>query len=1761
MRATRAATLSAGVVERLSRGGRGLPAALLVALLVVFLSGAVSASAQGGFPGGVIVSVGYADSLRQHGFFPTPWSGDAGVIFEGCAPTSSCSYDGGGVKVTNTSNAAVTVNQLQVKLSTCTYNIWPTTISLPAGQSLVYAQMVSGADNGCTASGTFDTSDVGPNGVGWSGNCSQSGVIPEVDVTANGVLQAFTDSGQVLNTGGKDLASCPSGSNESEPWTQINGGVTAGQQYGGSNPSAPQLVGCNHGAPVDCATGDFWHTFDEISIPGRGVPLDLNLTYNSLAAAQNSPLGFGWSFSYGMHLAFNQSTGDVTVMQENGSTVPFTNAGGSYQAPTYVAASLLKNGDGSYTLTRRHGGHSFKFSAAGTLLSINDRNGYTTTLAYNGGQLATVTDPAGRSLSFTYGANGDISQISDPGTRTVGFGYNGAGELTSITDTNNGVTSFTYDASAHRLLTMTDPRNDGAWTNHYNSNGQVDSQTDPLTRATAYAYAAGTTTITDPKGNVTQEHFSNLLPVAVTQGYGSSAEATWKYAYDPATLGRTSITDPNNHISTATYDGDGNQTSFKDALARTTTATYNSFDEPLVVKDPSLVSTTRTYDGQGNLLTVSRPLDTDSSTQTVTLAYTDSSHPGDLTSITDAKNKTAQIGYDNYGDIARITDPLGDKSTYTYNALGQLTSSVSPRGNAAGADPAQYTSTYQYNGLGLLTHTTDPLNHTTTSVYDGDGNLTSLTDADNNTTGHTYDADNELTKTTRADTTTLQYGYDPNGNQNSQTDGNNKTTSYGYDPLDRLSSITDPLNRATRYTSDGAGNRKTVVDPSNRTTTYGYNDANELNSISYSDGTTPSASYSYTANGQRKTMVDGTGTTSYSYDSLNRLTSQTNGSNQTVAYGYDLDNHLTSLIYPGNHTVTRTYDDAGRLTKISDWLSHATTITPDADSNTGTIAYPNGITASSNFDHADQVSSVTDKNAGGSTIASFTYTRDGNGQLQSTTPTGTGQGSNESYTYNTLNQLTAVNTKALSYDAADNITKLANGATLGYDAANQATSYTPQGGSASTLTYDQQGDRLTGLGASYTYDQADRLISASGASGSVAIDGAAEDGLSVRKSDGTVWGWGYNGNGQLGNGTTTNSTIPVQATGLSGATTVASGAYFTLAIKSDGTVWAWGDNTFGQLGNGTTADSHVPVQTNNLSGVTAVSAGHYHSLALKSDGTVWAWGRNDSGQLGNGTTTNASAPVKVSNLTGVVTVAAGGDYSLALKSDGTVWAWGANTYGQLGNNSSKSSSVPVQVRNLTAVVRISAAPPIAAGYEHSLAVKSDGTVWAWGYNANGQLGNGTTKNSLVPVQVKNLTGATGVAAGAYHSLAVKSDGTVWAWGYNFDGELGNGTTTNSSLPLQVPNLTGVSTVAAGDFTSYVLKSDGSVWDWGYNGDSELGNGGTTNSNVPVQPTGLGKTTQTNYSYDGNGLRASAAINGTTQHFAWDISSSLPLMLTDGSTSYVYDDTGNPVEQIDINGTPLYYQHDQLGSTRLLTNQTGTTVATYTYDAYGNLAAYSGTADTPLRWNAQYQDASGLYYLRARFYDPQTAQFLTRDPFGLITQQIYSYAANNPLNGADPLGLWCWNPTSLHCWTSDISAVAGAASAVVAFVPGLEAEAAALAVIAFAADIVGCLTSECDYASLAFDALALVPGAAAYYWADKAEGLQIVRAMLLGALDYDPWLGRIRYFEGLFLYVDRAYKSELLARAEAAGRAGAVLSGLGVASNLTSGNGGGRGAPC
>jgi alpha-tubulin suppressor-like RCC1 family protein len=339
-----------------------------------------------------------------------------------------------------------------------------------------------------------------------------------------------------------------------------------------------------------------------------------------------------------------------------------------------------------------------------------------------------------------------------------------------------------------------------------------------------------------------------------------------------------------------------------------------------------------------------------------------------------------------------------------------------------------------------------------------------------------------------------------------------------------------------------------------------------------------------------------------------------------------------------------------------------------------------------------------------------------------------------------------------------------------------------------------------------------------------------------------LYAWGNNSIGQLGLGTTTNYSSPVQVGALNYWSQVSCGySYFSLGIQSPGSLWSWGSNSYGQLGvnTGPTSNTSSPVRIGALSYWTQIAAGNAHWLAVQSPGTLWSCGYNGYGQLGNNTSSasqGASTPVQIGALSTWTQIAAGNYSSYAIQSNGTLWSWGYNAQGQLGQNNTANLSSPTQVGALSNWTQISVNSTSAT----ALALQSNGTLWAWGYNAFGQIGNSNTTNLSSPVQIGALTLWIKIASGGYSSYAIQSNGTLWSWGLNSQGQLGLNTTVGVSSPVQIGTASTWIQVGAGSLQLAAIQNNGTLWMCGYNSQGQIGNNSTTNISVLTQVGSLNK---------------------------------------------------------------------------------------------------------------------------------------------------------------------------------------------------------------------------------------------------------------------------------------------------------------------------------
>jgi len=342
------------------------------------------------------------------------------------------------------------------------------------------------------------------------------------------------------------------------------------------------------------------------------------------------------------------------------------------------------------------------------------------------------------------------------------------------------------------------------------------------------------------------------------------------------------------------------------------------------------------------------------------------------------------------------------------------------------------------------------------------------------------------------------------------------------------------------------------------------------------------------------------------------------------------------------------------------------------------------------------------------------------------------------------------------------------------------------------------------------------------------------------RADGTLWTWGWNDVGQLGDGSTTPTSVPQQVgTGDDWAVVAVSGTFdlalsagglHSAAIRADGTLWTWGSNDHGQLGDGTVMDRHGPVQV-GIGGIwRAVTCGALHTLALRADSTLWAWGCNAYGQLGQGDLVEHHTPVQVGTDADWWRISSAENHLLALKGDSSLWSWGLNNYYQLGFfNDNQNKTVPTHVGMDTDWYSV------ATGTCYSFALKGGHTLWGWGRNDNGQLGVGDVSSyHPVPEQIGTNSTWEAVACGDAHTIAQRTDGQLWGWGFNFNGELGLGNNTfNYVSPQAIPGGVSSASISLGSNSSASIRSDGSLWAWGRNWEGALGVGDQLDHNVPA----------------------------------------------------------------------------------------------------------------------------------------------------------------------------------------------------------------------------------------------------------------------------------------------------------------------------------------
>jgi RHS repeat-associated protein len=852
-----------------------------------------------------------------------------------------------------------------------------------------------------------------------------------------------------------------------------------------------------------------------VDAPGRG-PVVYDFRQNLLAQKTDS-LGNTTSYSYDLQ----HNVASITDPRGNTTNYTYDPSGDLVKQ---TAPSPL-----NYT-------QEWAYNATGEVTSYTDGRGHTTSYDYAGsgdtgyqvGELKTITDPDTNTTTYTYyqpGASaakvGLAHTVQDARGKTTTYDYDSDGNLASATSDLGNETTMTYDASG-RVETRVDPRGNATggtpsdytttWT--YNDANQVASVTNARNHTTTYSYdpagnllamrtpdgltsygyddANQLTSIEDPRGHTedrTYEPGGHLASTTspqgsrTTYGYDSAGELTSMVTPRGHETGAT----PSDYTWTYTYDEDGDQVTATHPDAGTSTITYDALDRPTDWEDPLTHTTSVTYDGDGNVAQRIQDMG----------EHWDYTYDGEnrVLTATDPRSKTTTYQYEPTGQLLSTTTAAGNETSYAYDDDERLETMVTPRGNLTGATPADYTWTYGYDPAGNQTTIQDPDgNPETVKTYDADNNLTSVQTPRGNTTSYTYDKMDRL-KTVVAPgsgSPTTSYDYNANGDLKTRQTPNGGTTSWTYDADGNPLTMTTPVGEwQTSYNADDTPD--VVTAPSADTTTYAYDRMGRTTGIDYSDAT-PDVSYSYDDAGRMMTLTDSLGTETYTYDHDNRLTKADRGSGDEFDYAYADGLNLTGETYPDGTTISNDYTD-DELLHTTTANSKTTTFDYTPDDQLQTTTYPPsvGTTETRGYDHDGNLTSVANTTGSG-TLSEFDWTLDSDGNPTQIDTTRGATTTHEALAYDERDRLTkacytvttcagATNTISYSYDPDSNVLQQVRAGSVPntgttnytYNTADQLTG--SNNGSATSYSYDDNGNLATAGSDSYTYNLADQLAS------------------------------------------------------------------------------------------------------------------------------------------------------------------------------------------------------------------------------------------------------------------------------------------------------------------------------------------------------------------------------------------------------------------------------------------------------------------------------------------------------------------------------------------------------------------------------------------------------------------------------------------------------------------------------------------------------------
>jgi RHS repeat-associated protein len=1302
---------------------------------------------------------------------------------------------------------------------------------------------------------------------------------------------------------------------------------------------------------------------------------------NNLISARDV-LGKTWAYQYDTAHRMTRVTDPANLIVERTEYDANGRAVRQYDGSGNLVIQLTYHADGTTTITDANGNtKTDTYSSRKVRGASTDQIGGTITQVYDSNfRPAIITDPAGETTTLAWSTDGaDLTQITDATGGQVDLTYDANHNLTSVTDQRGFLTTYTYNGT--NVARSTDALNKTT-TYTYTPAGYVASQTDPLNHTTSYTYNAQgqRLTMTDPLNKV------------------------WNYSYDPQGLGRLiDTTDPlgrvthnqydaagrlikvtRNYVPTRpqndqsqynivteyTYDQRGNQTSVKDTYGRSTTYTYDNAGRLLTTTDPAGNVTTNAYDAAGRLTsntdapgkvtryqydTANRVIATTDPAGGIT--QTSYNADGTVATTTDALGRVTSYTYDELKRVTQVTDPSDGVTSYQYDAAGNMTSMTDPRGK---------TTTYEYDALGHLIKQTDPNGGITETFYDAAGNRIQTIDPRGKATTYTYDAANRLVTVTDARGGVTTYEYDNLGRRTALVDANNHRTEYAYDLLDRLVSTTDPLGHVTTSQYDAMGNTTASTDANGFTTTYQYNNLYRL--TSQTDPLNGVMSYVYDAVGNRTSVTDANNhTTTTVYDALYRPVTVTDPNNHTTTTTYDAVGNVLSLTDSLDHATTFVYDALNRRITATDALLHATQYGYDAAANLTSTTDPStgsgqaGVVTRFEYDSLSRLSAVVENyqptagtDAQTNVRSEFTYDANGN---RLTIQDGNGHISTS--TYDELNRLVQEadplgNTWTYTFDAVGNRTSVTD-ANLAvtqyvYDAANRLTDIDyPDPDPDVAFTYDNSGRRLTmtdGAGTTtWTYDPLNRPT-------------AVQDPFNA------IVGYGYDA---VGNRTSLTypggSLVNYTYDNANRLTTVTSDQLSVASYQYDDADRLMSIERPNNVNTTYTYDdaNHLTALTHAL-GIQPLASYQYsydpvgnRTQAIEQmvvPGTAFNQPISD-GHFASYAFQPASAPktptptlTPTPSFTPTPGSTATPSFTPTVTDTPTITPTPTDT----PTPSPTASVTPSQTPTITPTPTNTAVPPVQT----------------------------TVTINYVYDPLYRLKEAN------------YSDGKFYHYSYD---SVGNRLTQQSQLSNDTYTYDDANRLTNLNALTYTWDANGNLLSDGTNSYAyDSANRLTTISNPGSAST---------FSYNGLGDRLTQ--NGV--HYTLDLNAGLTQVLADGTNTYLYG-----LDRIaETQGTTReYYLGDALDSVRQITNDGGTITLARNYEPYGKTAQTIGTAQTDYGFTGEATDASGLIYLRARYYESLTGRFTARDSYeGDVNTPAslnrFNYAHSNPVMNTDPSG--------------------------------------------------------------------------------------------------------------------------------------------------------------